>query len=229
MSAPPTEGVIRFELTHRTGPLPARFQAGLAELAAWRALLVRLGGIGQDPTRYDGAGYGNLSARVGPFPGERGRRPFLITATQTGGLRCTDSRSFCHVRRCDASTNQVDSEGPARPSSESLTHGALYDLDARIRYVFHVHCPEVWRARAPLRLPTTRAEVPYGTPAMAQEMARLAQGGGLLERRILAMAGHEDGIIGFGRTAAEAGQVLVEAHAAALTLIFVQTAGLCDG
>lgn len=65
-----------------------------------------------------------------------------------------------------------------------------------------------------LRLPTSRADVPYGTPAMAHEMDRLARETTLLERRLLAMAGHEDGVIAFGRTAAEVGATLVAALAA---------------
>jgi L-ribulose-5-phosphate 4-epimerase len=225
----PTEGVIHFDLHHRPRPLPTHLHPALAELAAWRDLLVRLGGIGQDPTRYDGAGFGNVSARTGPFPGPRGQRPFLITATQTGGEPCTDPTRFAHVHRCDARTNRVESEGPARPSSESLTHGALYDLDAAIRYVFHIHSPHIWRTRALTRLPTTRPDIPYGTPAMAQEMARLANTG-LLERRIVIMAGHEDGVIGFGRTAEEAGMVLMGAWAQARAMAFGVDGGICvDG
>lgn len=222
----PTEGVIRFDLQHRQGPLPRHLHPALAELAAWRDLLVRLGGIGQDPTRYDGAGFGNLSARIGPFPGPRGQRPFLISATQTGGEPCADPTRFALVRRCDARTNHVESEGPARPSSESLTHGALYDQDPAIRYVFHIHSPHIWRTRAQTRLPTTHPDIPYGTPAMAQEMNRLAQAG-LLARRIIVMAGHEDGVIGFGHTAEEAGMALISAWTQARALAFKVDGGIC--
>ncbi|MEZ4467083.1 MAG: class II aldolase/adducin family protein [bacterium] len=188
---------------------------------------MRLGGVGQDPARYDGAGYGNLSARVGPFPGARGARPFLISATQTGGLRCFDADGICLVRRCDARRNTVESVGPAPPSSESLTHGALYDLSPVIRYVFHVHSPVIWQQRDALRLPTSRADVAYGTPDMAFEVARLARETPLLDRGLLAMAGHEDGIIAFGRTASAAGAALVTALAEGHQRTLATTQRLC--
>ncbi len=47
-----------------------------------------------------------------------------------------------------------------------------------------------------------------GTPGMALEMFRLFEEENLGDRKILAMAGHEDGIICFGGSLDEAGQVL---------------------
>lgn len=213
------EGVTRFHATHRAAPLEARrFGALAARLTAWRSILARLGGIGQDPTRYDGAGYGNVSARVGPFPGRRGARPFLVSGTQTGGLACISLDEYSLVERYDITANAVWSRGAARPSSESMTHGALYDLSAAIRVVLHVHCKEIWSRRFTLRLPTTRPGVDYGTVEMAQEMRRLAQTTVLFERGVFAMDAHEDGIVAFGRTADEAGarllRLLAEAHEA---------------
>lgn len=210
------EGVTKFHARHQDRRLDAgRYGALAASLIGWREVLARLGGVGQDPQRYDGAGYGNLSARVGPFPGAPGARAFLVTGTQTGGRSSLNLDDLCVVRRYDLAANRVDSEGAARPSSESLTHGAIYDLGPHLRFVFHVHCRAPWRARRALRLPTTAPTVPYGTPEMAREVLRLARETPLLERRVLAMAGHEDGIIAFGRTADEAGTALITTLAAA--------------
>ena len=113
------------------------------------------------------------------------------------------------VSRYDYAKNAVVSQGPVRPSSESMTHGAIYDLAPQIRFVLHAHTPTIWtRARA-LRIPTTDPGVPYGTPEMAREMHRLFRSTTLPELRILAMGGHEDGIIVFGKTAEDAGQVML--------------------
>ncbi len=97
-----------------------------------------------------------------------------------------------------------------------MTHAAIYDLSPHIRYVFHAHAPQIWQQARRLGLPTTRADVPYGTQAMALEVRRLYQSTGLAERGILAMAGHEDGIIAFGHRAEEAGRALVATLARAL-------------
>jgi len=204
------EGVIKFQAAHRHAPLePSRFGERLCELAAWRELLVSTGLMGQQPERYGGAGYGNVSARVPPYPGERGARGFLITGTQTAGLREVGPEHFCWVRRYEVSSNQVESEGPMLPSSEAMTHGAIYDLGPQIRYVFHAHSKLVWSQTRALHIPTTAAHVAYGTPQMAMEVQRLFRETALVELGILAMGGHEDGVLSFGRTADEAGQVML--------------------
>jgi len=95
------------------------------------------------------------------------------------------------------------------PSSESMTHGAVYDLGPHIRFVFHGHSPVLWRRAEALRLPVTGSRISYGTPEMAREVERLYRTSTLPELQILAMGGHEDGIVVFGRTAEEAGQVLL--------------------
>ncbi len=46
-------------------------------------------------------------------------------------------------------------------------------------------------------------------PEMAAEVGRLYREGIFAERRILAMGGHEDGIVVFGRSPEEAGSVLM--------------------
>src|SRR5262245_44647181 len=132
------EGVIKFEARHRPCPVRGEATGELAcALTAWREILSQTGLVGQDPARYGGAGYGNVSGRLGPFPGESGARRFLITGTQTGGRRRLGLEDYCTVLACDDRHNRVVSEGPVLPSSEALTHGAIYDLSPRIRFVFH--------------------------------------------------------------------------------------------
>ncbi|HTE49776.1 MAG TPA: class II aldolase/adducin family protein [Kofleriaceae bacterium] len=204
------EGVIKFEADHRGHKLdPTRYGALADQLAGWRQVMSLCGLVGQDPGRYGGAGFGNLSVRVGPPASGLGRRAMLISGTQTGGLPRVAIDDFCVVERYDVSKNRVTSAGMVRPSSESMTHGAIYDLGPHIRAVLHAHAPTIWRRAAALAIPTTRPEVPYGTQDMAREMERLRRETALSERQILSMAGHEDGIIAFGRSLEEAGRVLM--------------------
>ncbi len=223
-----TEGVTKFAARHADGPLPPAARDLLPRLAAWRAVLFELGLVGQDAARYDGAGYGNVSARVGPFPGARGARAFVVSGTQTGGQPCIDAGAFCVVRRYDAVANTVDSVGPARPSSESLTHGAVYDLGPHVRAVLHGHCPVVWRARAAIRLPTTPDAVAYGTPAMAHAVGHLARSTALLDGGVFAMGGHEDGVVAFGRGLDEAGAALLRVVVAARARAFGEAGVVCS-
>jgi hypothetical protein len=210
MSGAQSEGVVKFEADHEERPLDFRALGELGcTLIAWREILAQTGLIGRDPERYGGAGYGNVSARILPWNADRGERPFLVTGTQTSDRRDVSLDSFCVVRSWSIPRNRVVSFGPILPSSESMTHGAVYDLSPAIRFVFHAHCPVIWRRASLLRIPTTDPAVPYGTPEMAREVSRLWRTSSLLDLRIFVMGGHEDGVVVFGRTAEEAGEVML--------------------
>ena len=200
------EGVIKFEMDYRVAPaLPAE---QLAELNAWRKMMYLTELIGQTPTRYGGYGFGNISCRI-DYPCDSGQPPFAITGTQTGGAADLSPLDYVVVTACYPELNRLLAEGPVKPSSESLTHGVIYAQDERIRWVMHAHSPHLWRNTAALDLPMTAADVAYGTPEMAAEVARLFRETDVAQRRIFGMAGHEDGIVSFGATAEEAGFVLL--------------------
>jgi ribulose-5-phosphate 4-epimerase/fuculose-1-phosphate aldolase len=204
------EGVVQFQAAHTEAELePRRYAEVACKLVAWREILALTRLVGRHPRLYDGAGYGNVSARTGAPSAPRGARPFLVTGTQTSGLARIGLDHFAAVSRYDLGRNRVESQGLVVPSSESMTHGAIYDLSPHIRFVFHAHTPVIWRARVALGLPETRPDVGYGTPEMAREVGRLFAATALSEVRVLAMGGHEDGVITFGRTAEEAGQTML--------------------
>lgn len=219
------EGIIKFEARHVEGPLPASLKAAAADVLAWREIFTRLGLVGQAAYRYEGAGFGNISARVGPFPGGLGARAFLITGTQTGGRHCMDLGGLSLVRRYELARGVVHSEGEITPSSESMTHGALYDLGPHIRFVVHAHCPEIWRAARTLRLPITAPQIAYGTPQMALEIQRMART--RLNQGVLVMGGHQDGVLAFGRSAEETSSALLTTLAAVYATSYQQSGHLC--
>lgn len=223
------EGVIKFQAQHREQQLEATVYGTLAcELTAWREIMAKTQLVGQDPARYDGAGYGNVSGRIGAPSSSRGQRAFLITGTQTGGNRCISLKDYCAVKEYNYHQNRVVSAGLILPSSESMTHAAIYDLSTEIRFVLHAHTPTIWRRAQELRIPTTDPKVAYGTPEMALEVQRLFRSTALSEQKILSMGGHEDGIIVFGKSCHEAGQALLYYLARAYTLqCQEQGVGLC--
>jgi len=201
------EGVIKFDLKFTSAPpLPPE---DLREINAWRRILRLLGLTGQDPERYDGLGYGNISRLIEPFDAPAPRRRFVISGTQTGGLGDLNEEHYALVTECEPERNRVVAEGPIRPSSEALTHGTLYQADSSLRFIMHVHSPEIWRRAPELGVPLTDAKAAYGTPDMAAEVRRLLGEPSVRNGRIFAMGGHEDGLVAFGRTAEEAGTVLV--------------------
>ena len=218
----PIEGVIQFELDHLNqrltdgpGGLPS-LDEPFCSLVAWREILARSGLVGQDPELYEGYGYGNASVRVGRRSAGRGRRTFLITGTQTSGKRQLRLADCALVERWNTGGNRVSSRGNTRPSSEALSHAAVYDVAPQARAVLHAHSPVLWRHARTLRLPITDPAAANGTPQMAAAIGRCCAEGWFAERRILAMGGHEDGVLAFGRTVEEAGVTLITWFARAL-------------
>jgi ribulose-5-phosphate 4-epimerase/fuculose-1-phosphate aldolase len=203
------EGVIKFRLQF-TETAPVDMEP-LAALNRWRTILWQQALIGQDPARYDGYDFGNVSQRISDIDAARGKRSFFISGTQTGHLPQLDSRHYAQVMSYDAAGNSVVAAGAVKPSSESLTHGMLYDLDEQIRVVLHVHSPDIWRAADRLGIPATDADTAYGTPEMAAEVQRLFSQTDVRERKIFSMGGHEDGVVAFGASAEEAGNTLLRA------------------
>lgn len=207
------EGVVQFNLMFVEGNAPPAEMIG--RLNAWRRILYQLELIGQSPFRYGGLGYGNLSIRMPAGGGNA----FIISGTQTGGLARLSPEHYTRVTAFDTATNCVASRGPIPPSSESLTHGSLYRLDAAIHAVIHAHCPEIWAQAEATGIPVTDRNAAYGTPEMADAVCRLFDTTAVRKLRIFAMGGHEDGIVSFGAGIEEAGLVLIR-HLALATAGF---------
>jgi len=205
------EGVIKFDLRFTAGP-PVAMDT-LTELNTWRQILREHALIGQDPARYEGYGFGNISQRNGTPDQPRGKRQFVISGTQTGHLEALDNRHYACVTAYDAATNRVVAEGPVKPSSESMTHGVIYDLDNELRAVLHVHSPDIWNSATSQGIPVTNASVEYGTPEMSREVERLYSQSDVRKKGIFSMGGHKDGIVAFGHSVEEAGNTLLTALA----------------
>jgi len=183
------EGYVKYTSDWTHGPAPDRAVTDL--LNTWRKPLHEAGLIGQYAT--SGIGFGNISAR-GTRPGQ-----FVISGTQTGHLRNTDPGHYALVTDYDIDRNWVSCTGSVQASSESLTHAAIYELDPAIGAVIHVHSECLWRGLLG-QLPTTREDVPYGTPEMANEFKRLYKTTDFAKTGIALMAGHNEGIISMGIT-----------------------------
>ena len=173
--------------------------AGLVELNACRQKLLECRAIGVDSS---GISFGNISMRDGVT------NNFHITGSGTGGIRELVLADCAKVVAYDFERNWLRYEGSTIPSSESLTHAAIYEADARAAAVIHCHDSKLW-AGLLNDAPTSSNAVAYGTPEMAYETMRLFGVTDVQTRKILVMAGHEGGIVTFGRNLAEAFAVLI--------------------
>jgi ribulose-5-phosphate 4-epimerase/fuculose-1-phosphate aldolase len=198
------EGVIKFDLAFTQSGAPSEEQ--YRDLEDWRHRLFQLGLTGQDPTRYGGLAFGNVSRKLNGYQ-------FLISGSQTGRMAHLKAEHYCFVDEVDLENNRLRAHGPIPPSSEAMTHGAVYQLNhPKIAVVLHVHCPTLWQNSRAFRLPETSTQAAYGTPAMAQEVAEICRASA---NSIIVMKGHLDGILAIGQDlAGTAKQLIALAQAA---------------
>ena len=107
----------------------------LAQLNECRRKLLELKLIG---VRSNGVSFGNLSVRDGVTDN------FYVTGSATGALSELTLADCVKVLAYDFKRNWLRYEGAAIPSSESLTHAAVYKSDGSARAVIHCHDSSLW-------------------------------------------------------------------------------------
>ena len=195
------EGYIKFTIHLTPGDVP--WSDGLARLNALRTELHDRGLVGVLP---DGVGYGNVSLRVADSA------QFIISGTATGGKRELAAADYCRVDAFDPAANEVRCTGRLRASSESMSHGAVYAAEPAVNCVLHAHSRALFEFMLANGFPRTPVDAAFGTPALAAAVARLVRAGGT-PAGVFATAGHEDGVIAYGRNVAEAGRILLDVTA----------------
>ncbi len=189
-------GVIKFNCNWiKSEPLAP---ALLIDLNSWRNRMFELGFIGVND---EDIGYGNISIRLN-------ENEFIISGSATGKLTNLTNEHYTKVVEYDLEKNSLSAVGPILASSESLTHAVIYEYDRSINAIIHIHNTTMWN-QLMNKVPTTNKNVEYGTPAMAMEMIRLFDESDLRKQKVLVMAGHQDGIISFGKDLNEAGNQLL--------------------
>ena len=189
------DGVIKFSCDWSQEPLGLPVSV---ELIQWRDKMHQLGLIGV----YEklGVGYGNISIKT--------PQGIFISGSQTGHIYPIQGKDFSLIDSYSIEKNQVSCRGEVKASSESLTHAAVYEADDTINAVIHIHHQQLWLDLMD-KVPTSSKDVPYGTPQMAGEIKRLFDESTLSQDKIMVMAGHEEGIIAFGKDLEEAGAVIL--------------------
>lgn len=140
------EGVIKYRLNLDQGaPPPSNV---ITELAGTHELCFKRGYVGQE----DSAHFGNISKRLPESPLNKQSNDsvwnvaFVITATQSSGLEPPlPAELFTTVHSVDLATGTLYAVGQSKPSSEAMTHMALYVAQPDLATVIHGHSPLIWR------------------------------------------------------------------------------------
>jgi ribulose-5-phosphate 4-epimerase/fuculose-1-phosphate aldolase len=191
------EGVIKFNCHWNESDFVT--ETDISELLSVRNDMFSLKLIGYDDE--EKVGYGNISMR-------EKQNQFIISGSQTGHIEDLKKEGYCLVTETDIDKNYVNCTGLTKASSESLTHASIYFHVKDANAVIHVHNALLWNSLLNVA-PTTGKNVPYGTRDMANEITRLIDEEDLLNKKILAMAGHKDGVIAFGKDLSQAKEVLL--------------------
>lgn len=194
------EGVVKYDLRGHQSSNPLSLEDYM-ELERWRAILYKKKLIGEYPI--EKVGYGNLSSKKSEY--------MVITGSQTGSLAVLDGRHYVRVYECDLQNSKISSSGPITPSSESLSHWAIYNADSNIKFVFHIHSKEMWKRMLELNYSKTPVDVPYGSKELADSLVKCVQSG-KTHVGILVTEGHEDGIFAYGEDIDQVGELILDTY-----------------
>lgn len=175
------DGVIKFDTSKHveSAALPDK---DYQEIEFWREKLFLLKLVGEYlPQKI---GYGNISYKV--------QSNFIITGTQTGNKAQLNGLDYVKIVDYDLEKQLIKSIGPVLPSSESLTHAAIYSANSSINCVFHIHNNQIWSKMLLGNYPKTNQATAYGTIFMAKEVKKLI---GPNTQGVIVLEGHEDGVI----------------------------------
>lgn len=205
LNAEPLDGVIKYTLNHRPTEIKIP-DTRYSQLIALRDKLWSLNLIGVYPENYymtPGVGFGNASMRY------TDDHQFLVSGSQTGEKSTTTKEDYALVLDFNIDENLLISKGPCKPSSESLTHAAVYEVAPEVKVVIHVHHKGMWEAFDRFHMPTTPEDVLYGTPEMARAIQEVYHQHPKLQRPVC-MRGHIEGLLTWGETVEEALELYLE-------------------
>ena len=169
-----------------------------ADINRLRDKLYKIGLIGA----YDnGIGFGNLSIRDGSG--------FIITGSTTGNKEKLAAKDYVKVIGYDLEKNKLICKGQINPSSESLTHAAIYSSDKDANAVIHIHNDRIWKKFYRI-LPKTGKNAAYGTVKIAKSVIGLFKKNKLKGKKVILMTDHKPGLISFGKSLNEAAKNLIE-------------------
>lgn len=186
-----TEAVIQFQCNLRPPGDEAAHAAAARTLGTLLEQARALGIVGRDPgrnPRYDGLAFGNVSTGTGAEAG------FWVSATQTADLAVLEPDMAVRVEAWSIDANRVDARGRRMPSSETLSHAAIFEArGSRPTTVVHGHAPRLWALADALELPVTDPAAANGTIAIARAVRALA----IDEAGLIVMGGHRDGVLAY--------------------------------
>lgn len=179
------EGYIKFRYKAINDSVPDL--SCVEDLIDLRTKLYDLGLIGFK----DGVSFGNLSKRLKA-------NEFIITISNIGRIRILQPEHFATVSFVEINNNYVEYKGKYPPSSETITHFAVYYAFQKANYVVHFHHYQIWE-ETKNKFPSTPEDKSYGTVELARAIIDIRSKFKYEpSSEIIVLGGHEAGLLVFG-------------------------------
>lgn len=192
------EGVVKYSLEFKKSEsIETKW---VQEIESVRKDLFSLGVIGA--YKESGIGYGNISQKF-----ENSDFEFAITGTQTGDMESLEPKHYSIVTKIDFDKFTTYASGATKPSSEAITHGAIYQISPKIKAVIHIHCEKLWDFMLKNSYLSTN-DVPYGSFEMVKDIKNIYKNIDALKTPLFVMKGHFEGVFLFGESLGEAKKTL---------------------
>ncbi|MHA1910836.1 MAG: class II aldolase/adducin family protein [Candidatus Kariarchaeaceae archaeon] len=202
------EGTIKFELNHSFVKIDENYSSIFQSINRLRTILWEMNLIGVYPPTHSEAnlGFGNASQRLNKTDS------FLITGTQTGSKRVLVEADYSLVEAFELTKGTVNSIGLTKPSSEALTHAAIYSIAPEVQFVFHMHSLLLWEKTEELNMVTTDEKAQYGSLELVKAIQSVYSQG---KTGLVSLLGHKEGLLIWG----EDGEEMIEQVKAAIKQI----------
>lgn len=198
------DGVIKYDRSNFS-QCPPLETTEYSALELWRKKLYALNLIGEYVE--EKVGFGNISERKDYSKFFESIVPqFVITGTQTGKYSDLDGNHYTRVLDYQIDLLKIKMMGPIEASSEALTHAAIYAFNKNIKAIFHIHSKEIWTGMINDQTDHTCKSIPYGTVEMARATENCIA---KKDFGSFSMHGHEDGVVAYGRSLEEAGEIIL--------------------
>lgn len=196
-----TEEIRQFKAIQFKGLVPEF--PNFNELGVVRTYFRRAGYLGVQK----GVAYGNMSWK--PKDLEIGE--FILIGTQTSRKSSITKDDLVLILDCSFKTNLVEYAGKIEPSTEALTHTAIYWYGAengrKIGAVIHAHHALIWKYMLDNDYLRTGSKAKAGTLELVKEIQLIMEVGSQIG---FAMEGHKNGIWVYGEDLHEVRDILDE-------------------
>ncbi|MGQ9818544.1 MAG: class II aldolase/adducin family protein [Candidatus Kapaibacteriales bacterium] len=183
-----SEGIIKFSYEFVSKRIPSQKITEELNKIRQKFWEMKLVGVGEN-----GISYGNISQRLS-------NNSFLITASQVGFKKILVESDYVVIQKADIKLNRVWVKGIKPPSSESLTHYAVYLANPLAFFVIHFHHRNLWKRLAG-KAPTTSFNADFGTKELASSIFESIINLEPRERGLVVLGGHKDGLIAYSSNA----------------------------